>query len=102
MASITFGYQIAVGDHPGTTTLSSLPTTKATTACMAVRNDVPRREPLTTLDAHFGARPSAPFLPIRYSRCRPAILAGDDNSSVATTGTAPLLEFWPFGIVATG
>ena len=48
--------------------------------------------------------PSAPFLPKSYTRgAEPAILAGARQFLRCDNGdSAFIMEFWPFGIVATG
>ena len=95
-------HQIAVGNHRGTTTLFLAADNQGDHSLHGSGKRRPSaRVPLTTLDAHFGALPSAPcFLKARYSRCRSRPYWQEhDISSVATTGTA--LSLWNSGLSAS-
>ena len=98
-------HQIAVGNHLGTTTLFLAADNQGDHSLHGSGKRRPSaRVPLTTLDAHFGALPSAPFLLKSDTQgAEPSILAGARQFLRCDNGnSAFIMEFWPFGIVAAG
>jgi FkbM family methyltransferase len=98
-------HQIAVGNHRGTTTLFLAADNQGDHSLHGSGKRRPSaRVPLTTLDAHFGALPSAPFLLKADTQgAEPSILAGARHFLRRDNGdSAFIMEFWPFGIVAAG
>lgn len=98
-------HQAAVGSRTGTTELFLAADNQGDHSLHGSGEQRPsERVPLTTLDAHFGAAPTDPFLLKADTQgAEPAVLAGARQLlRRGSDASAFILEFWPFGTVASG